>query len=1070
MMISSPFSPWKNRFKGHHKVFLTFLIVFLISISLVSAFEFDNIKSYDESIGDYGKITIRNSFWLGIPIIELDKVIELELKENSDVCDGFECDAGIPIILYEDGILIDDIRFLHTEKDGTQYYDNLKHQLYIRTDQTKTVDDYEYQCVKGKYIDGIYIEENVTDGYWTRGHYEQTCENVKVGSHQENILEEYKLGDKAKAGNYYIKLNGNLPDIWTTIDWQIKTNGHWINEWAAWTSGLSIDLLSYYNMTNITSTLVKDLVGNANISILRAGGSFPREVNGIIGTAQGNFTNVNTQLNMTDTSFRNLNRNFSMFFWVNMSDACANTGDQHNFFNNGRMIVGFDDVSLGFNAPCHFFIGEDAARVMNTTLLLINDSLFHQLGFNIDNTGGIELYVDGLLNTTGESLTGDLRSNVSNFATNSADGANYSFDEVGVWNRTLSATEVSQLYNFGAALQFNSSSVTLNTPISGSVIIGGNIGFNASADINSGDRITNATLYIWNSTNLDNFTTNFTLETGDFDSFTYNLSANLLIADNYTWNYFICSNQSIGDPCNWAINNNTLGIIGFVENSQTFNINSAQTSTETFSLNISHADSIIPTANLTYNGTVNVGTRTAISSTTESIFNVTFDIPTDTGFGNKSFNWSIAFDSSLSNSSLKQQNVSELVFNLCNSTLIVPYINYSFKNETLSQEIVNATVSSTFEFWLGNGIINKSLSFINATENQAYAFCVTPPDRTLNLLFNVAYNNVISQQRISANTLALTNATTNRTLFLLPSSLGIFSTFKTVDGISNVLAGVLGVITRTLGGVPITVASDTTDSSGIVVYFLNPDITYTGTFSLTGFPINTFTFVPISDTRTVVMGSPGTNITNGTDISLNTSYQTFPINSSLANNTAFTFGLNVTSEQTITLISMNITNSTGQQVGFQSSAGQGFISEVINTQNNSRMQGRFIIQTANETIEFVRVWVVGFDFVGDYSLFRQGTLFLDYEFREFSRLIIVLLIIIGMMAFLTTTQITDTSESQIGAILTLVWIFSIIGWLNNPIVVAETGLAQFSKQYGIAILATAGGSFFILRRLFIRRI
>ncbi len=689
MIKNSIFSPRKSSYKGHHKVFLTFLIVFLISISLVSAFEFDNIKSYDESIGDYGKITIRNSFWLGIPIIELDKVIELELKENSDVCDGFECDAGIPIILYEDGILIDDIRFLHTEKDGTQYYDNLKHQLYIRTDQTKTVDDYEYQCVKGKYIDGIYIEENVTDGYWTRGHYEQTCENVKVGSHQENILEEYKLGDKAKAGNYYIKLNGNLPDIWTTIDWQIKTNGHWINEWAAWTSGLSIDLLSYYNMTNITSTLVKDLVGNANISILRAGGSFPREVNGIIGTAQGNFTNVNTQLNMTNSSFRNLNRNFSMFFWVNMSDACANTGDQHNFFNNGRMIVGFDDVSLGFNAPCHFFIGEDAARVMNTTLLLINDSLFHQLGFNIDNTGGIELYVDGLLNTTGESLTGDLRSNVSNFATNSADGANYSFDEVGVWNRTLSATEVSQLYNFGAALQFNSSSVTLNTPINGSVIIGGNIGFNASGDVGSGNRITNATLYIWNSTNLDNFTTNFTLETGDFENFTYNLSANLQVADDYTWNYFLCSNQSIGEPCDWAINNNTLSIINFVENTITFNNDTKEGTLETFVLNLTTSPgTTINDITFVYNNT-NISVN-LVTTNGNHIATSTTDSPLVTVKTNVSFHWLLNFNTQVVNSTFNNQTVDPLNIDDCSSfgdTLL----NLTLRDET------NQTILSSAE-------------------------------------------------------------------------------------------------------------------------------------------------------------------------------------------------------------------------------------------------------------------------------------------------------------------------------------------------------------------------------------
>ena len=178
MIKNSIFSPRKSSYKGHHKVFLAFLIVMLISFSLVSAMEFDNIKRYDDKIGDYGKITIRNSV-LGIPFLQLDKVIELELKENSDICEGFECYAEKEIVLYEDGVLISNIRFLHTEKDGTEYYDNLNYQLYIKTDQTKTIDDYEVQCIRGEYVDEVSYEENKTQ-YIKEGYYKQDCGSVKV--------------------------------------------------------------------------------------------------------------------------------------------------------------------------------------------------------------------------------------------------------------------------------------------------------------------------------------------------------------------------------------------------------------------------------------------------------------------------------------------------------------------------------------------------------------------------------------------------------------------------------------------------------------------------------------------------------------------------------------------------------------------------------------------------------------------------------------------------------------------------------------------------------------------------
>ena len=701
------------------------------------------------------------------------------------------------------------------------------------------------------------------------------------------------------------------------------------------------------------------------------------------------------------------------------------------------------------------------------------DGQWHMFTTVVTANGSIQMFFDGdnNVNITGPALPrfflGTQHATFGGSAQDYREINDTTFDEVGIWNRTLTAAEITSLYNGGIGLGFQSTSVTLNSPGNDSNLLAREHIFNATVDLNPVLNITNATLFIWNSTNLVNFTTNFTTETADLTTNSYELSANLEVLDDYTWNFLICSNQTGVDPCDFAPDNRTFTINNFQENSQTFNSTTIETAQEDYILNISTNGSSPVSALLIYNGTSISSTQSGTDA--EPIFTATQNLLVD-DIGNKSFFWNITVGSITTTISTQLQNVSPLFFELCNATFTVPYLNLTFRNETLLQESVNATISSTFVNWLGDGSQNQTLSFINATETPSYEFCGSPPNRPINVDFSVAYNNDISQQRINADTLTLTNITTNRTLYLLPSSLGIFTTFRTEDTVANILSGVLGVITRTLGGVEITVASDTTDSSGIAVFFLNPDVTYTGTFTLTGFVTNIFNFVPISDIRTVIMGGVGVTISNGTDISLNTTYQTFPINSSLTNNTAFTFGLNVTSQQPITLISMNITNQTGHQVGFQSSTSAGFISEIINTVNNSRMQGRFIIQTTNETIEFVRVWSVGLDFAGDYSLFNQGNLFLDYGFREFSRLIIVLLIIIGMMAFLTTTQITDTSESQIGAILTLIWIFSFIGWLDNPIVVAETGLAQFSKQFGIAILTTAGGVFFIMRRLFIRRI
>ncbi len=543
----------------------------------------------------------------------------------------------------------------------------------------------------------------------------------------------------------------------------------------------------------------------------------------------------------------------------------------------------------------------------------------------------------------------------------------------------------------------------------------------------------------------------------------------LTLADgDYNWTYEACNNESA------CINETTrtFTIGRFIENSQTFNPFTFETKSEEFIINITTDPSSSPSsASLIYNGT-DKGSAT-ITSLGNNNFNIsqTIDIPLEDG--NNSWFFNLTIDGILGSSLSQQQSVGLINLTFCQTApQNIPYINFTFTNETTNQEDLNASISSSiWNYFLGTGTINKSLSYANTTESFFYDFCFNPPNQTLSTTLEIAYTNTESQQRVFFPTLlTLSNITAQQTLFLLPTNLGLFTQFFTQDTIGNTLVGVLATITRTLGGSPITVTSDTTDGSGLVVFFLNPDITYTGTFSLTGFITNTFTFVPITDLRTVIMGSTTIAAVNGSTISLGTSYEIQPSNESLNNNTIITFSFNVTSPETITLISMNITNSTNQ-VGFQSNAGQGFISENINTQNNTRLFGEFIIETGNETLTIRQVWVVGIEFVGDYSLFRQLTLFNDYGFGEFIKFLIVLSVIVGSLIFMSRDDQTETDEIKMVVVTLIVWAFSVVGWLDTGVVVGSTtaninALTQFSNQYGIAILTTAGATYFILRRIF----
>ncbi|KKK86473.1 hypothetical protein LCGC14_2762910, partial [marine sediment metagenome] len=66
------------------------------------------------------------------------------------------------------------------------------------------------------------------------------------------------------------------------------------------------------------------------------------------------------------------------------------------------------------------------------------------------------------------------------------------------------------------------------------------------------------------------------------------------------------------------------------------------------------------------------------------------------------------------------------------------------------------------------------------------------------------------------------------------------------------------------------------------------------------------------------------------------------------------------------------------------------------------------------------------------------------------------------------------SESKVIVSILLIWAFSLVGWLDTGLVStsSSTGilrLSQFSNQFGVAIVSTAFATFFIFRRVFIRK-
>jgi hypothetical protein len=1098
---------------------LMLLLFVILLVGTVSSFEFDNIKNYDE---ETNTIDIRNSI-LGIPFLQLGKIAEIQLNTPTNylVPIGYQKVAEFEVNTFTDY----DIAFkeleLYDKKDGNKKFTRDYDYKYKTIEQ---VPDYKTICDEN-------LSENGTVEY-------SNCRQEQIGLKDKVVWKDLGLSDfkDKEVKTIGIFTNVERDDV---VEWIPNFFGVRINEWAIWTASLNVQIVGYWKLDETSGTNAEDSTGNGfnltasngilsgDTGIINNSADFTGGVWHMVnsttsnapGTSGGTWT-LSMWLNGSTTSFQFVidNRPLGLFGMDVILDANFRIVDDGN--NNHNLIAG--------------------SSVMNGT--------WNHVVITLNGTA-LEFYFNGVSTTNASITSSDWKSSTAfvfgGVAPAGGNGAvDYEgwMDEIGIWNRTLSSVEVTQLYNEGVGITFTDlfdPIITLNAPVDTFNSSSPNITFNATVtdevavqsvtlfidgvlnETNSsgisGDYIFNKTLsesnHNWSigAIDTDNNTANSSVRTFTVDTLNPSViinspigrQSNIKIGDNetVTWNITDASLDTclldyngINTTLNCSVNTTSFLYVDGVNNlsifandsfgrtnttttswdyniiqvNQSFDSPVFTTSAQTFSVNITINSEFTdaPTApSLIYNGTTTAGgTVTSIGGDNYTL-SQTIDIP-DLVNGTSDWLFSFTLNSSLFNSSTSQQTTFRLILTNCDTP---SFINFTFKNETLAEEDITATFDSVWGYFLGSGDVTRTLSFSNASENSFYGFCLNAANDTLFTQVNVSYTNSISQQRQFRPTLlTLTNATTNQVLYLLPTVDGLFNTFRTEDTLGNTIVGARGTITRTLGGSTITSAIDITDGSGLVIFFLDPDITYTASFSATGFADNVFTFVPTTDLRTVIMGSVVPPAA-GSNISLGMNYTIEPTNTTLNNGTDITFRFIVSSTETITFMGFNISNGTATLL-LVNQTGDGTISGILNTRNNNTFTGVFTISTVNETVIIVRIWEIEQGFIGDYSIFRQFTLFLDYGFEDFIRLLIVIATLAVVMIFMSR-EIGIDEEVKMAVAILIVWAFSIVGWLDTGIAINSTSaninsLSQFSNQYGIAIVSTVAAAYFILRRAF----
>ena len=427
-----------------------FLMVGIFMLSMASAFDFDNVKHYNPVTRE---ATIKNcNLWVGVCLIKGDTIGKARLNTplNMKVALGYQKVAEFEITSYQDyNDILKQFTFKDMKTDKTISREiDIKYKSYA----TENVDDYETICSTPK---DAKININGTSSL--------VCEQVIIGSHEEtkevwtlkpttNLLKDEKiiigLFTEVEVGDY--------------VDWIPTIYGVEVGEWASWTASLNVNLLSYYKMDGG----VTDELGNHD-------GSDSGTINatGKINASRSfDGTNDYVQTNsFTEETTGSVN------FWVKTTDntndiwiQTDNTGNENRGalqWNAGQIVI-YDKTTSGGSAA----IFADAT----SSAPLINGS-WHMLTLTFTSTANTtKIYIDGVAATMSRSDASTANPIISGLFTFGKRIDNYGYfdgdiDEVGIWSRELTQTDITQLYNNFDGITYTTFSdtapnITLNSP------------------------------------------------------------------------------------------------------------------------------------------------------------------------------------------------------------------------------------------------------------------------------------------------------------------------------------------------------------------------------------------------------------------------------------------------------------------------------------------------------------------------------------------------------------------------------------------------------------------------------
>lgn len=801
-------------------------------------------------------------------------------------------------------------------------------------------------------------------------------------------------------------------------------------------SGNAIDATGTYNLTRIgTITDISPGKINSAKQALQTG-TTPN-----LNRYEGNISGLSAVNNTICSWFKGVG-DYGTFTIFNNAEPALSQAGMRLIYSNNNLRADVNDAGLSSGSQYSFTWDND----------------WHFICGSWDNsTKKVSLYLDGILvNNTGGWDGRSLKESVNVTLFSDLGGTNGNatiiLDEIGIWGRALSESEISALYNGGNGLsyltgdllkiEYNNTNITLSCSYPYQIGIqdynynynynGGNINFN----------------YSCNGTN-----------------YTYQISA--INGVNSANVYFIYENGTVlSEEVEW--------IYKVFENSRNVNSTAYETEYQTYTINVT-ANSSLTGVSLLYNGTAYTMTNQG-----SGIWSYSRDLPTST-VGNNSVSYRFTYAGSTINSDYTTyQNVLPIQFGLCNGTLTDDFLNISFKDES-DLSTMNASIqSSTWEYYLGTGTQTKTYLFSNISENPTYIFCATPTNKTLYTDVQANYLSTSYPTRIwQPDTLTLTNSSTNKILYLLSQDDGIYVTFATLTDLNTPITEVDVIATRSISGEDVIVSQGTSDSAGSVTFWLNPNYDHTVTASKTGYGTGTITIRPTQSTYTIYLSS-STNYTYISNVE-GLLWGIFPRVGILNLTTTQNYGFNVSSiygnilKCKFEILNQNKTEilASGETIATNQSYCSAQVSYNPSGEGVPRFKGRLLVDIGDGyvIIEEDAYWAVeDIDTTGmTFTDWFRGIKNLDLKYfnnnenhREYTNILLFFLIITIICGILNYAGWDiQTNGGIIFVVGFLIWIASAVGFLN----LSGISPIELLNKHFIAVIYTMFMTGFYLRNM-----